>query len=173
MLIPKDFRRVLTSLPRIIQERETREKLKREKAEVRVRDAYVNDKPLTFRQREAKEKKEVGSGSSDPDNHTLTDSTRGLQAEERERKEVQSRSSHVQSSGVLTTTCIEGREVHQGGKLQSVSSPRSHVLIYFPNPARREGDAGGALRFVALLDALAKLLSYPPVETRPKRSIQI
>ena len=79
---------MVTSLPRIIQERETREKLKREKAEVRVHDAYVNDKPLTlFRQREAKEKKEVCSGSSDLDNHTLTDCT-GLQAEERERKEV-------------------------------------------------------------------------------------
>lgn len=53
--------RLLTSSPRIVQERETREKLKKEKAEVRLRIANVNYKWLTFQQREAKEKKEVRS----------------------------------------------------------------------------------------------------------------
>lgn len=46
-------------LLRIIQERETREKLKKEKAEVCLHNPHVNDRWLTFPQREAKEKKEV------------------------------------------------------------------------------------------------------------------
>jgi hypothetical protein len=71
--------------PRIIQERETREKLKKEKAEVCLHNANVDERWLTFRQREAKEKKEVCNDVLEPP-ITLT---RDSQAEEKERKEVQ------------------------------------------------------------------------------------